>query len=463
MKIIVNRYLQFFLIAFFLKISYLFFFNINFSNITHDSWEYLQLGKNIASNLRYEIDGVAQMNRGPGYPLFLSFFFIFSQKLNFIIIGQIILDSLSLCLVANIWEKIHNSLISKTNIFIFGSCVYLNHYNQLIMTETFYSFLIILGVWLFIKGLDSDSQSNDIKLYNYISSAIILGLVILTRQPVIFSILIFGVSLFIIFYIKNKKNFIKDLFKLTLSLTIIILILSIWSLRNYKNFKDEIISNPNATIIGYKTNINNYNHFYTDEFKKFVHSYEEPFIMIRPFEKPVFAKYIYKNEANEVELAFEKLQNEIIDDKNRFVSEDTLKMFELIAEKRYQEDSLLYLKAPLSRIFKLLFSPRIGALTQSENSINSVNSSKNIFYVLLIYNFLFILFFTIGIVRNTNKLNRYLNVIVFCYVVSFLASHILFYSIYSPFVQSRYFIPLLPLLFIYIPKFSIKLPKFTKG
>ena len=33
---------------------------------------------------------------------------------------------------------------------------------------------------------------------------------------------------------------------------------------------------------------------------------------------------------------------------------------------------------------------------------------------------------------------------------------------FGPAMIARYFIPLLPLLFIYIPKFSIKLPKFIK-
>ena len=138
-------------------------------------------------------------------------------------------------------------------------------------------------------------------------------------------------------------------------------------------------------------------------------------------------------------------------------------MFQINCKKRYDEKPLLKITAPISRILKLIFSPRIGSLTQSENSINSLNSSKLLFYTLLIYNFLFILFFTVGLIRNFTKLKHKLNIIIFCYVLSFLVSHLIFYSFYSPFVQSRYFIPLLPLLFIYIPNLSIKLfPKLIK-
>ena len=462
MSILKNRFFHYFLIALIIKTFYLFFFNINFSNITHDSWEYIQLGKSIALNFKYQIDGVSQMNRGPGYPLFLSLFFVFSDKLYFVIIAQIILDSLCICFVVSIWEKVHNSIISKTNVLVYASCIYLCHYNQLIMTETLYSFLIILGIWILTKDLDKNSKFDDVSLKNYILSSAILGFVVLIRQPIIFSILLFGLLIFI-FIIKSKSNFYNEFIKLITSLLVIILILGVWSIRNYVNFKDEILYNPNATIIGYKTNIKNYNHFYYDEFKEYIHSYEEPFIMIRPYQQPIFAKYVYKNENEEVQVAFEKLEAEVMNNKQKFVSQETLDLFQSIANKRYDEKPLLKITAPISRMLKLIFSPRIGSLTQSDNSVNSLNSSKLLFYTLLIYNFLFILFFTLGLIRNCSRLKHKLNIIIFSFVLSFLGSHLIFYSFYSPFVQSRYFIPLLPLLFIYIPNLSIKLfPKLIK-
>ena len=116
--------------------------------------------------------------------------------------------------------------------------------------------------------------------------------------------------------------------------------------------------------------------------------------MIRPYQKPVFAKYVYNNEDKDVQIAFEKLENEVLDSKQILVSQETLNLFQTITKKRYEEEPLLYITAPISRILKLIFSLKIGALTQSENSVNSLNSSKLLFYILLIYNFLFIFFYS---------------------------------------------------------------------
>ena len=101
--------------------------------------------------------------------------------------------------------------------------------------------------------------------------------------------------------------------------------------------------------------------------------------MVRPYKQPIFAKYVYQNEYEDVRVAFKKLEEEVTSNKQKFVSQETLDLFKSIAKKRYEEKPMLYITAPISRILKLIFSPRIGALTQSENSINSLNSSKLIF------------------------------------------------------------------------------------
>ena len=71
------------------------------------------------------------------------------------------------------------------------------------MTETLYSFLIILGIWFLTKDLDKNSKFEDINLRNYILSSSVLGFVVLIRQPIIFSIFLFGLVIFI-FIIKSK-------------------------------------------------------------------------------------------------------------------------------------------------------------------------------------------------------------------------------------------------------------------
>ena len=226
-------------------------------------------------------------------------------------------------------------------------------------------------------------------------------------------------------------------------------------IRNYIIFKEEILKNSNATIIGYKTNIETYNHFFNKDFKKFLHSYPEPFIMIRPYKKPLVAKYIYDNEKKEVEMAFLRLENDVVENKN--INKSTMELFKKISEKRYETDPYLFLKASISRALKLIFSPRIGSFSRDQ-VVNSSNSSKTSIYLFFLYNFIFIFLFVIGIFksfRDQKKFNN-LNLVVMSYCLIFIISHIVFYSFYSPFIQSRYFIPLFPLLFLYIPNFSSK-------
>lgn len=452
-----SRFFKNLFLILFIKTLFIFFYSINFSNITHDSWEYIELAKSLSYKFTYQIDNLPQMNRAPGYPIFLSLFFFISQKINFIIFGQVFLGTITICLVIDIWEKIHQCLINRFNIIFFASCIYLNYYESVIMTETLYSFLIISGLWFLVCFNNKSFDLSSLKKTNYIFCAILLGWAVLTRQPVIFPIFIFFIFFFISILFLDKKFLFKQLKNFLIFGLIFVLIISSWMIRNYIVFKDEILKNSNATIIGYKTSIETYNHFYDKNFKKFVHSYPEPFIMIRPYEKPILAKYIYNNEEKEVEIAFAELENDIVIKKDKNINKSTMKLFKKISEKRYETDPFLFLKAPITRALKLIFSPRIGSFSQ-DKVINSSNSGKNFFYLFLVYNFTFIFLFSIGIYKVFKTLKKFnnLNFMVMSFSLIFIVSHVVFYSYYSPFTQSRYFIPLFPLLFLYIPNFSSK-------
>ena len=438
-----------------IKILFIFFYSANFSNITHDSWEYIELAKSLSYNLTYQIDNLPQMNRAPGYPIFLALFFFIFEEISFVIFGQVLIGTITICLVIDIWEKINQCLISKLNIIFFSSCIYLNYYESVIMTETLYTFLIVSGLWFLVCFNNKSFNFNSLKLTNYIFCAILLSWAVLTRQPVIFSIFNFFLFFFILTFFLNKKIFFKQLKNFFIFGLIFTLIISSWMIRNYITFKDEILKNSNATIIGYKTSIETYNHFYNKNFKNFVHSYPEPFIMIRPYEKPVVAKYIYNNEKKEVEFAFAELKKDVLSNKN--INKSTMELFKRISEKRHETDPFLFLKAPITRALKLIFSPRIGSFSR-DKVINSSNSEKKNFYLFFIYNSIFIFLFLIGIYKAykiQKKLNN-LNLVVMSFSLIFIISHIVFYSFYSPFTQSRYFIPLFPLLFLYTPNFSVK-------
>jgi len=449
------RFIKFFFLILSIKIFFIFFYSLNFSNITYDSWEYIELAKSLAYDLTYQIDNLPQMNRAPGYPIFLTLFFFITEKIIFVIFGQVLLGTIMICMVIDLWEKINGRLINSFNIVFFSSCIYLNYYENVIMTETLYAFLIISGLWFLVCFKNNSFNLKSIKMINFILCAILLSWTFLTRQPVIFSIFNFFLFFFILTFLIDKKIFFKQLKNFFIFGFIFIFIISTWMIRNYIIFKEEILKNSNATIIGYKTNIETYNHFFNKDFKKFLHSYPEPFIMIRPYKKPLVAKYIYDNEKKEVEMAFLRLENDVVENKN--INKSTMELFKKISEKRYETDPYLFLKASISRALKLIFSPRIGSFSRDQ-VVNSSNSSKTSIYLFFLYNFIFIFLFVIGIFksfRDQKKFNN-LNLVVMSYCLIFIISHIVFYSFYSPFIQSRYFIPLFPLLFLYIPNFSSK-------
>ena len=102
-----SRFLKNLFLILFIKILFVFFYSINFYSITHDSWEYIELAKSLSNNLTYQIDNLPQMNRAPGYPIFLALFFFISEKISFVIFGQVLLGTITICLVIDIWEKIN--------------------------------------------------------------------------------------------------------------------------------------------------------------------------------------------------------------------------------------------------------------------------------------------------------------------------------------------------------------------
>ena len=445
-----SQYKFYFLKIFIIKLVFFLFFSNFFEHISHDSWEYLSLGKSIFKDFSYSINNEIQMNRAPGYPLFISIVNILSEKVLLIILFQIILDVFLILMVINIWEKINRTNISFFYLFLFSSCIYTNFYSNLIMTEFLYSFLIILSLWLFVFKFKKSNIFFDIGYNQILFCSLLLSWLVLVRQPAIFSIFLFLLLFLILIILKDIKNFKVYFFRGIIFLIIFLIPLSIWSLRNYINFKHEILNNPNATILGYKTNLPNYNHFFDKDFKKYVQSYVEPFVLIRPFEKPKIARYIYLNEEIEVEQAFNELEKDLIQDKLKKPRKSTLHLFKIITEKRYAEDENLYLKASLSRLFKLVFSPRIGSLLQEGDVTKIIFDNKKVFYFFIFYNFIYIFLFILGIIFN--KKNSKIKLFVFIFGISFILGHLLFYSFYSPYAQSRYLIPIFPILFIFFPK-----------
>ena len=456
----INSKKNIFLTIIFLSLFFHFFFYY-FRNdhniITFDSWEYLALAESLRNNFSYSIDNVLQMNRGPGYPIFIFISKLFYNNNISVILLQIFIYTVSLLMITDIVLKI-NKYFTKKKLFFFIIFLVINiysiNYNFLIMSESFYSFCIVFSLWsLTIKEKNAKKKLffNTSKL-GFFLFGVSSSVCILTRQVSLMSYSIFFLLVFLSILIIDKKNFFNYLKNISFFLISFFLILSIWCIRNYVYFKDEILINQNATIIGYKTNISTYNHYYDKRFKKYLFSNDQPFFMIRPYQKPVSVNYKYKDEKKDVEYAFSKLENDIKISKLSFANDSTLDFFEKIAKKRFEADPLLYFTAPFSRAIKLLFSPRIGAIDQKGETGYSTSNFK--FLTLFLLNLIYLIIFIQGLIyllREKLFLNRenFYTLLSILFVFSFVIGHLYSYSVLFPFAQSRYLIPVIPLYLIF--------------
>ena len=441
-----NIYLVIFISAFIFRwlMDYLNFFNIDI--ITSDSIEYLNIAKSLKYFGVYGLDGVQDMNRTPLYPFFIFFTdFIFGSNIKNIVFFQIFLDSLNCCFIFYIAEKYKIKNFFKFILLVLIiTCLYTSSYSLMIMTETLYSFLITLCLF-FLSFKDKLSKFFfDFKYSSLFFIALVMVLIVLTRPIFVLTLMffIFLCFLYIIFF--EFKKFRLNLLKvITLGLFMTLLI-SPWSIRNILTFKDDIFSkNSIATPLGYKTNYNMWKHFYLKEFKLFLKSYEEPFLMLAPNQPPKFAKYIYEGEKKDIQIAFEVL-NKTPDingksGKQLEFSEEVKEKFKLIAEKRDEKKQILHITAPVSRILKLLFAPRLSTFSSKESGFNS---SKIKLITFMFYNFIYIF---MALVFFLFRKNFEINRVSYIFIFSALASHIYAYTIWIPAPQSRYIIPLFPI------------------
>lgn len=440
-------YLVIFFSAFIFRISIFYFGIFEINSLTSDSYEYLNIAKSIEEFGVYGIEGIIDMNRAPTYPsfIFLSKFFIFSEIKNIIFI-QILLDAINCCLIFYISNQYQIKKIFKIILFILlVSCLYTASYALMIMTETIYSFLITLSLFIISIQKRFYSFLFDIKISKLLIFAIILVLIVLTRPIFILTIFFFLLISFFYILIFEYKNFTNNILKIIVFGMFMSLIISPWIIRNIYNFSDDIFTkNSIATPIGYKTNYNMWKPFYMKEYKEFLKSYEEPFLLLSPIEPPKIAKYLYTKEKEDIKKAFDKL-NKIPNLKNGKsgkqleYNDDIRNSFKLITEKRYDQKPILFITAPISRILKILFAPRISTFYQNESGFNS---SKFRLILFSLYNCAYVL---LGLFFFFSLKNFKTNRLVFIFIFSLISSHVYAYTIWVPAPQSRYLIPLFPI------------------
>ncbi len=460
-----------FLISFIYRSTLYYFQIFDTWGLTDDSLEYINIAKSIKEFGIIGENGEPGMNRTPGYPFFIYFSFLFSENLNSIIFTQFFIDSLSCVLIMDIASglKISNKLKYFLS-FLLISCLYTTIYSGLIMTETLYCFLITLSFWIICKNHNKKEFFFDLPNYNLIFLSFVYAAIIYVR-PIFSLILLITFIIFFCIDLFNSKNFnLKIISKYFIISSMVLIFLSPWILRNNIVFKKyyELPNNDIITPIGFKSNINKWKVIYNKNYQKFVKSYNEPLLILNPIEKPKVYKSVYNGENKDIDEAFRLLQK--IPDIRYGVSNYPIKYpeemnnkFLEISEKRYQHSPSLYFTAPLSRIAKILFAPRISSFYKNKSGFNS-NKITFIFYTIynLIYTLPSIILCAFGIIFF--KKYRYNK--IFLYSFSLIIGHLYVYTSWVPLTQSRYLIPMFPILsllsIIFFNKLYLNVNKYFK-
>ncbi|MFN3966838.1 MAG: ArnT family glycosyltransferase, partial [Endomicrobiia bacterium] len=195
------------------------------------SWD--AVGWNLAQGKGFkEIDGSPTHVRPPLYPIFLAgIYTLFGHDFLFVQIFQALFGAFTVLIIFFLCNEIFEEK-KIANISGFLLCLYppLIVYTQIIGSEVFYTFLLALTIYLFVKR-------------NILLGSLFLGLTNICRSTTIFYIffLIFG----LIIFIPEMRNF-KWIKIFILSIIISFLPVIPWTVRNYLTFNRFLLVNTSA-------------------------------------------------------------------------------------------------------------------------------------------------------------------------------------------------------------------------
>ena len=412
---------------------------------TSDSWEYRDLAMSMLDHGMFGLDGEPSMNRQPTYPAFLAVIFALIGSSEAAVIGaQMVVDALTCVVVTYLAQYLrlgYRAIV--TTAFLSVTCIYTVALSMVMMTESLYSFLLVAACALLVRSSTSivDAGKDQATNLYVIVAGLTLGLCVLARPGIgpsiaIFTAVWFGLALWRYSKDGEGRPAMRGAFVLGLATAAVV---SPWMVRNYIVFAEDF-TGPNSdqvTLLGNKTDIPTYRHWYTDQFHSYLSSQEEPFVMIRPFEPPLVNRYVYEGEVTEVEGAFRALEQEILTTSDP-ISTPILENFAAIADKRYAAAPRLYITAPFSRVAKLWSTPRISLLWENTAGHNSGLARLAAF---TLYNFLYVAPALLAIVFFVGRRSTMLQV----YLLAMALGHTWMYTVFLPMPQGRYLVPLFPL------------------
>lgn len=412
---------------------------------TYDSWEYRDLARSMLNHGTFGLDGVPRMNRQPGYPGFLALvFWLFGESRLAVSAAQVLIDALTCVMVVHIALVMRLRRAAVVTVAVLAvTCLYTAVYSMMMMTEVFYTFLIVASAWLLMTSpVPARDTYFNATAPRVMLSAAALGCGILVRPGLAPATGLVGALVLLTGIVRawKRRNLLTGLAQPCAFGLVLLAIVVPWMLRNYVVFRSEFAKpdNDQVTLLGYKTDIPTYRHWYSKQFIGYLYSNEEPFVMIRPYRPPEMARYVYGDERADLERAFAILEPEILGGVEP-IKQSTLDRFQRVTEQRYRAAPRLYVTGPVSRALKLWIAPRISAFWADTSGHNSTLTMIAGF---TLYNLLYVMPGMIGVVWGLRQKTR----VGFLFVVAMIIGHTWMYSVWLPMPQSRYAIPMFPLL-----------------
>jgi hypothetical protein len=410
---------------------------------TWDSWEYHDLGMSILKHHVFGLDGVPKMNRTPGYPAFLAFLYgTVGQSQAAVTSSQVCIEVLSWVMAVDIVLRAKLGRLAALVVAVLGvTCAFSAACSFGVMTETFHQFVLTLSVWVLpVGGIAAFARKSN--LWRVFAGGALAGWSTLVRPAsamTIMAMLAF-VALAFVPILRRRRLFVRPLTSLVAFGVGATLVVAPWMARNRIVFHEDF-EHPDwrqPTMLGYKTDINTYRHWYTDEFMYFRRSYEEPMVFEGAQKAPSIARYVYPGEREEVEETFALIQHEMTLSETAPISKPTMARLREIGRKRYAAAPRLYLTAPTSRIARFWIAPRVAVLWG--HGKHGGNVSGALTAGLTLYNCVYVLPGLLGLLFPLRgSMSRWVG------IVALLVSQTMFYAFWHAAPQSRYTVPFLPL------------------
>lgn len=410
---------------------------------TGDSPEYRGLADSLLHFGVFGLDGVPKMNRTPGYPAWLAGLFATVGSSQLAVTGaQVALDALTCAMAYDLAARARLSRLGRAVTAALAiTCLFTSALSFQMMTETLSSFLAVSAVWVLPSGRLTRLLSRAPR-WRLGASGLLLGAATLVRPNYAVTLPAFAALALLVLARRLGRRAVS--WSLVTAGVVLGAAASAvvvpWMLRNRTVFHAEYDKpdHSHVTLLGYKTDVPVYRHWYSEGFQIFRRSYEEPFVMETPYGAPSIARYVYPGEREEVREAFAQLGAEIRASETEAITAGTLARFRRIGEARYTAAPRLHLTAPLSRMVKLWISPRVSLLLARSHGGNVPLRTA---VASTLYDVLYVIPGMIGLALAWPRASSHRLAIV-----ATVVAQTLFYALWHASPHSRYMVPLFPLV-----------------